>query len=150
TPKPKKISSQFNALYSRYIISGDSININFENFTYTHNFLMKSGFKTGLNISWFKNNLSDTLGNDTYLSVLDVGYSTKKGSSVTIGGKMAYKQKTEPQYGFLFRGKIKIYKGLFGEIEAEKILIGDYYNSFVLWKIKSFPYYCSTRLTLNF
>jgi hypothetical protein len=150
TPKAKKVNSQFNALYSRYIITGDSVNINFENFTYTHNFLMKSGFKTGLNISWFKNNLSDTLGNDTYLSVLDVGYSSKKGNSITIGGKMAYKQKTELQYGFLLRGKVKIYKGLFGEIEAEKILIGDYYNSFVLWKIQSFPYYCSARLIFNF
>jgi hypothetical protein len=75
-PKAKRVNAQFNGLYSRYIISGDSTTINFENVAYTHQFAFKSGFKTDLNVSWFKNNLSDTLGNDTYLSVLDIGYTS--------------------------------------------------------------------------
>lgn len=150
TPKPKKVNSQFNALYSRYIISGDSIHINFENFNYSHQFSFKSGFKTGMNISWFKNNLSDTLGNDTYLSVADIGYVYKNGNNLTVGGKMAYKANIEPQYGFIIKTRMKIYKKLFIEAEAEKILIGDYYNGLALWSIKKFPYYFNTRLTFNF
>lgn len=150
TPKPKVVTSQFNLLYSKYIISGDSSNINFENFTYTHQFTFKKGFKTDLNVTWFKNNLKDTLGNDTYLAVLGIGYVAQNKNSFTIAGKMAYKNKIEPQYGFVVKTNIKLYKGLSWEAQVEKIIIGDYYSSFMVEKIQQFPYYCSTRLVLNF
>lgn len=141
---------QFNLLYSKYIISGDSAKVNFENLTYTHQVVLKSGFKTDLNVSWFKNNLRDTTGNDTYLSVLDIGYSAKNNSSFVAGAKMAYKKGITPQYGFVVKATVKLYKGLFWDAEMEKIIIGDYYNSFMLEKITKFPYYCNTRLVLNF
>jgi hypothetical protein len=137
-------------LYSKYIISGDSANINFENATYTHQLQFKSGLTTGFNASWFKNNLQDTLGNDTYLGLLDLGYRAKNGNLFSVGGKVAYKDKMETQYGFVLKASLKLYKGLFWEAEAEKILIGDYYNSFITWQIKKFPYYCNTRLVLTF
>ena len=150
TPRAKKITSQFNALYSRYEISADSANIHFENITYTHQLQFKSGFKTGMNVSWFKNSLKDTINNDTYLGVLDVGYVAKKGGSISLGGKAAYKNGLKMQYGFVLKASIKLYKGVFWEAEAEKILIGDYYNSFNIWKIEKFPYYCNTRIIINF
>lgn len=149
-PRAKKLNAQFNLLYSKYLISGDSAKVNFENLTYTHQFVMKSGFKTDLNVSWFRNNLKDTTGNDTYLSVLDVGYSAKNNSSIVAGVKMAYKKGITPQYGFVVKATIKLYKGLFWDAEMEKIIIGDYYNSLMLEKITKFPYYCNTRLVLNF
>ncbi|MGQ0829860.1 MAG: hypothetical protein ACT4ON_15845 [Bacteroidota bacterium] len=149
-PKAKKIDAQFNALYSKYIISGDSAKINFENFTYTHQLQFKSGFKTGGNLSWFKNKMRDSLNNDTYLTVLDVGYTTKNNDSFTIGGKMAYKKAAQMQYGFVVKAAVRLYKGLFWEADAEKIILGDYYNSFLIEQINKFPYYCSTRLILNF
>lgn len=150
TPKFKKVNAQFNGLYSRYLITGDSTNVNFENVTYTHQFIFKSGFKTSMNVSWFKNSLKDTLSNNTYLSVLDVGYVSQKENSLTVGYKMAYKKGLEPQYGFVLKARIRLIKNLFWDAEMEKILIGDYYNSFTAWKIKKFPYYCNTRLILNF
>ena len=149
-PKMKKVAAQFNVLYSRYIITGDSSNINFENFTYTYQFQFKSGFKTGLSSSWFKDNLKDSLNNDTYLSVVDVGYATDKGNSFSVGGKIAYKKTGKPQYGFLAKATIKLYKGLFFEAEAEKIIIGDYYNAEMIEQIKKFPFYINTRLVFNF
>lgn len=150
TPKTKKVNAQFNGLYSRYLITGDSTNINFENVTYTHQFVFKSGFKTGMNVSWFKNSLKDTIGNSTYLSVLDVAYISKKESSLTLGYKMAYKKGLDPQHGFLLKARLKVVKNMFWDVELEKILIGDYYNSFNPLIIKKFPYYCTTRLVLNF
>lgn len=150
TPKSKKVSAQFNGLYSRYLITGDTSNINFENITYTHQFQFKSGFKTGMNLSWYKNSLKDTLGNNTYLSVVDAGYSSLKGHSLTLGYKMAFKQKFDPQYGFLLKIKIRLIKNIYWDAEMEKILLGDYYNGFNTLKIKKFPYYCNTRLVLNF
>ncbi|MCW3084176.1 MAG: hypothetical protein JWP12_1542 [Bacteroidetes bacterium] len=149
-PKAKNVNAQFNVMYSKYIISGDSSKINFENLTYTHQLSFKSGFRTSLNVSWFKNNLVDTVGNDTYLSVLDVGYTAKNNSGFTLGGKAAYKKKLQPQFGFVVKATLKLYKGLYWEAEMERIIIGDYYDSFMIEKIKKFPYYCSSRLTINF
>jgi hypothetical protein len=150
TPKFKKMNVQFNALYSRYLITGDTTNINFENVTYTHQFEFKTGFKTGMNVSWFKNNLKDTISNDTYLAVVDVGYVSKNEHSLTLGYKMAYKSGLELQYGFLLKARIRLVKNFYWDAEMEKILIGDYYNGFDIGKIKKFPYYCNTRLVLNF
>lgn len=150
TPKFKKMNVQFNALYSRYLITGDTTNINFENVTYTHQFEFKTGFKTGMNVSWFKNNLKDTISNDTYLAVVDVGYVSKNEHSLTLGYKMAYKPGMELQYGFLLKARIRLVKNFYWDAEMEKILIGDYYNGFDIGKIKKFPYYCNTRLVLNF
>lgn len=149
-PKLKKINIQFNALYSHYLVKGDSGNINFDNFTYSHQLLFRSGFKTDLAVSWFRNNLSDTLGNDTYLGIATVGYAAKNHNSISIGGKMAYKKGIVPQYGFVLKATLHLYRNLYYEASAEKIIIGDYYNSFDIQKIKQFPYYCSTRLILNF
>jgi hypothetical protein len=81
---------------------------------------------------------------------LDVGYVSKSNNSVSIGGKMAYKKDLNFQYGFVIKATVKLYKGLFWEANAEKILIGDYYNSLMTEQIKRFPYYCSTKLVLNF
>ena len=150
TPKPKNVTLQFNLLYSRYLITGDSSNINFENLTYTTQVKFKSGFKTDVNVSWFKNNLKDTIGNNTYLGVLDVGYVAKNKNSFTIGGKMAVTTGLVPQFGYLAKASIKLYKGLFWEAEIQKIIIGEYYNSFMLGKIKTFPYYCNSKFVLNF
>ena len=150
TPRSKKMIAQFNVLYSRYLITGDSSNINFENVAYTQQLQFKSGFSSGLNVSWFKNNLNDSLNNDTYLGVADIGYKTKKNHSITLGGKAAYKVGSTMQFGFLVRTNIHLIKGLYWEAQAEKILIGDYYNSFVNSHIEEFPYYLSTKLTFQF
>lgn len=150
SPKMKKGTVQLNALYSRYLITGDSADINFENLTFTEQLQFRSGFISGVNLSWFKNNLQDTLNNDTYMALIDAGYGTKKNHTLSIGLKSAYKIGMDFQYGFVIKASIKICKGLYWEAMAEKILVGDYYNSFVIGQIQKFPYHCNTRLILNF
>lgn len=149
-PKLKNVTAQFSILFSKYIITNDSNKINIENFTYSQQFQFKSGFKTGANLTWFKNSLKDTVNNNTYLAVVDVGYTTKENNSFTVGGKMAYSSTIRPQYGFVAKATIQLYKGLFWETSAEKIVIGDYYSTFILAKINKFPYYCNTKLIFNF
>jgi hypothetical protein len=148
--KAKKFTAQFNSLYSIYQVTGDSSNINFQNLAYTQQFIFKTGFKSDLNVTWFKNNLSDTLGNDTYLGLLEFGFVSKKHNSISIGGKIAYKNNTGTQYGFSLKSLVRVYKNLSAEAEISKIIIGDYYNSFNQEKIKSFPYYCKAQLSFNF
>jgi hypothetical protein len=149
-PKLKDTQANFNLLCSKYKITSDSGDIDFNNFTYTHQFQFKNGFKTGMNASWFENTLKDTLNNDTYLGLVDVGYTTKENNSFTLGGKVAYKKGIPTEFGFIAKATFKLYKSLFWEAEAEKILTGDYYNTMIDSKIKRFPYYISNKLIVNF
>jgi hypothetical protein len=149
-PRTRKTSFQFDMLYSYYIINTDTQQINFQNVAYNHQVKFKGGFKTGLNVSWFKNTLSDSLNNNIFLAVLDAGYVFKNGSSLTVAGKSAYKLNGQLYPGFIVKSNIKVYKSLFWENQVEKFIVGDLFNGYDLENLKHFPYCFSTRLILNF
>lgn len=148
--KSKNLSTQFTSIYSKYILTTDSAKVSFQNFSYSHQLLFNSGFKTGLNITWLKNNLAGTLNNDTYFGIADIGYMSKHDYSFNAGAKAAYKSGIQPQFGFTLKSKIRIYKKLSAELEFSKIIIGDYYSTFDTEKLKAFPYFCKSELSLNF
>ena len=150
TPKSRNIQKQFNFLYNYYLVNTDSSQINFQNFAYYHQISFKGGFKTGFNMSWFKNNLKDSTSNDVFLGVLDVGYQFKNGSSLSVAGKSAYKLNKEFYPGFIVKSSIKLYKSFFWEAQIEKFIVGDLFNGYDLDNLKKFPYYCNTKIILNF
>ncbi len=149
-PRTRKTSLQFSLLYNYYIVNTDSQRINFQNVAYSHVISFKKGFKTGLSISGFRNNLRDTLNNNVFLGVLDIGYQFKNGSSLTLAGKSAYKLNGQIYPGFVFKSNLKLLKCLFWENQVEKFIVGDLFNGYDLENLKKFPYYCSTRLIFNF
>ena len=101
-------------------------------------------------MSWFKNNLKDSTSNDVFLGVLDVGYQFKNGSSLSVAGKSAYKLNKEFYPGFIVKSSIKLYKSFFWEAQIEKFIVGDLFNGYDLDNLKKFPYYCNTKIILNF
>lgn len=149
-PKLRTTQMQFNLSYNYYHVNTDSTPVNFQNFSYYHQFTFKSGFKTGLNVSWFKNNLNDTSGNTIFLGVLDFGYQFKNGSSITAAGKSAYKIHDKFYPGFLVKSTLKLSKASFWENQVEKFIVGDLFNGYDLQSLKRFPYNYSTKLILNF
>lgn len=150
TPRSKNIQKQFSLLYNSYRVNTDSTPLNFQNFAYYHQFSFKGGFKTGLNISWFKNNLHDSTGNDIFLAVLDCGYQFKNGSSFSVAGKSAYKKSGQLYPGFIVKSTLKLTGFLFWDNQVEKFIVGDLFNGYDLEMLKKFPYCYTTKLTLNF
>jgi hypothetical protein len=148
-PKGLNVQKQFSFLYNNYRISTDSVPINFENFAYHHQFSFKGGFRTGLNVSWFRDNLSDSSGHSIYLAVLDAGYQFKNGSSFSVAGKSAYKLKQGFHPGFVIKANIRVSKKLFWENLAEKFIIGDLFNGYDLHNLEKFPYCFTTKLILT-
>jgi hypothetical protein len=146
----RKVTAQFNVLYSYYIVNTDSQQLNFKNFSYTHQLSFKNGFKTSLNISWFKNNMKDTLNNNVFLGILDAGYLFKNGTSMSLAGKAAYKVNGSFYPGFIAKINFRIYRTIFWENHIEKFIVGDLFNGYNLDNLKRFPYFCSTKLVYNF
>ena len=150
TPKSRNVQKQFNFLYNYYLVNTDSAQINFQNFAYYHQISFKGGFKTGFNLSWFKNNLKDSTSNNVFLGVLDVGYQFKNGSSFSVAGKSAYKLNGQFYPGFILKSNLKLSKSFYWENQIEKFIVGDLFNGYDLNNLKKFPYYCSTKIILNF
>lgn len=146
----RKSSLQINALYSYYIVNTDSQQVNFENFAYTQQLSYKNGFKTSLNVSWYKNSLRDSVNNNVFMGVVDVGYKFKNGSSVTLAGKSAYKFNDKLYPGFIAVVDVKLFRGFFWQSHIEKFIVGDLFNAFNSAQLQQFPYYCNTKLVYNF
>ncbi|MES2680886.1 MAG: hypothetical protein V4635_13425 [Bacteroidota bacterium] len=150
SPRSRKIEHRYSLLYNNYFVNTDSSLISFQNCAYSQQVSFKSGLTTNLNVSWFRNNLKDTTGNDVFLGVLDIGYRFKGGSSVSVAGKTAYKFREDFHHGFVVKTSIKLSSMLFWETQAEKFIVGELFNGYDLEKLKKFPYCFTTKLILNF
>lgn len=150
TPKSRNVNKQFNFLYNNYQVSTDTALINFQNFAYYHQFTFKKGLKTGLNVSWFRNDIKDSTGNNTYLLVLDMGYQFRNTSEISIAGKFAYRLNSRVYPGFIIKSTARLCKILFWENQVEKFIVGDLFNGYDLENLQGFPYCVTTKLILNF
>lgn len=147
-PKTKNISMQNTGVYSYYNLTTDSQQINFQNVMFSQQVQFRNGFRSGLTSSWYKNNLTDSLSNNSIISVLEGGYTSKKGNSISVAGKAALFKMHELQGGFSLKGGFKIYKKLAMELQIERLVVGEFYNTYNIQNgLSNFPYYSSAKLT---
>lgn len=146
-PKTRNVQMQTTAIYSYYNISSDSLNIRFQNFTYTQQLQFRRGFRTGISSSWFKDDLVDSLNNNALITVLDAGQVFKNGSSLTIAGKLACYETDNVQGGFSIKASLNVFKRIGFELQAERLVKGEFYNTYNLEQnINDFPYYFLGRI----
>jgi hypothetical protein len=148
-PHLKKINTSFNALYSYYnLTSAIQTNV-FESINVNNTTLLKSGFRLLSSATWFHSSVLDTNGNNTLLIAEELGYSFKKGAVVSIGGKAAHNSVVDWQYGYIVKALLPVVKHFSIEASFEKLVIGDFYNSFNRAQVQAFPYYCSLKVIYN-
>jgi hypothetical protein len=142
-PKLKTISSFFNVVYSYYQLSGTGgKNNNFQNYNINNTTIFNKYFKANFALNYFLNNDSDSLNNSTTLVSGDVSYITAKGLTLTLGTKYAHNNLIKNQIGGLLKINIPIINHVHFEVYAEKLVLGDFYNSYNISEIKKFPFYC--------
>lgn len=147
-PKTKSVSMQNTAVYSYYNLTTDSQQINFQNIMFSQQIQFRNGFRSGLTSSWYKNNLTDSLSNNSIISVLEGGYTSKKGNSISVAGKAALFKMKQLQGGFSIKGGFKVYKKLSMELQVERLVAGEFYNTYNIQNgLGNFPYYSSAKLT---
>jgi hypothetical protein len=146
TPHSKKIKTSFNALYSYYNLSNVAQKTEFQSMSVNNTTMLKSGFRLLSSASWFHSSIVDTSGNNTTLIVEELSYTLRKGATLTIGGKAAHNSVLDWQYGYLLRAMVPVVKHLSLEGSFEKLVIGDFYNSFNRDQVSAFPYYSSIKV----
>ncbi|HXB11480.1 MAG TPA: hypothetical protein VNZ45_05805, partial [Bacteroidia bacterium] len=150
TPTIRNVFLSFNTSYNYYRLTNDTQTIAFQNFSFNSTMRFKNGFSNNLAVSWFRTTPGDSLSNNVWVFEDEVGYAFGKGFSFVIGGKEAYSPLTNNwQTGYLAKIKIPLIKHLSCDITAEKLVIGDFYNSFDIQQIERFPYYIQGRINLT-
>jgi len=146
----KKISSFFNALYNTYqlnSVSGKSSN--FQNFTLSNSTIFSRQIKASMALNYFYNNDSDSLNSNTFMASGDFSYVFKNTGTITIGATYANNHIIKNQGGGLIKINIPIIQHLRLELEAQKLVLGDFYNSYNISEIKKFPYYGYAKIIVN-
>ncbi|MHB8259772.1 MAG: hypothetical protein ACYDCN_01010 [Bacteroidia bacterium] len=149
-PKSKKFNSFINVVYSNYQLSGtNGKSNNFQNYNVNNTTIINQHFKTNLALNYFLNNDNDSLNNSTTLFSGDVSYITNKGMTIMLGGKYAYNNLIKEQIGGLLKINIPIISHIHLEVYGEKLVLGDFYNSYNMIDIKRFPFYCYGKMVIN-
>ncbi len=150
SPRFIKINSFFNAMYSYYQFAGTGgKNNNFQNYNLSNTTIFSPSFKMNIAANGFFNNSSDSLNSNTLMASGNITYMGKNGTSLTLGVKYATNKLIQNQTGGLLKINIPIIKYIHAEIQAEKLVLGDFYNSYNMVEIKKFPYYGYGKIIIS-
>jgi hypothetical protein len=149
TPKFKPFNTVFNALYSYYNLSGQTAPLQFQNVNINNVSMFGSAFKNTVSYSLFYSSSPDTISGNTVLYVDEMSYSLKKGTSFSVGIKLASNTIAKNQLGYSAKFHLPLSKRFSCEISAEKLVLGDFYNSYNIDQIKKFPYFSSSKIIYN-
>jgi hypothetical protein len=152
TPKSKKNIYTITTIYSQYTLYDSTSLRNMENLTLNTSAIFKSSFRVSLNSAYFDSNVRDSIRSPkTIVTSIEPGFTFKKNIFTSISLKHSYNFLNEMhQFGAGFNINFPLMKFAFLELHAEKLVIGDFYNSLNLENVDKFPYYCYIKLNLKF
>ncbi|HWY99103.1 MAG TPA: hypothetical protein VNY36_08465, partial [Bacteroidia bacterium] len=149
-PVTHGINTAFNLSYNYYKLTTDTQTVELQNFSFSNLTRFKNSLSNNISVSWFKASPADSLNNDVWMMSDELGFTFKHGLMINVGGKAAYSPLNYSwQYGYLFKIKIPLVKHLSCDISGEKLVLGDFYNSFDILQIEKFPYIMQGRITMT-
>lgn len=109
---------------------------------------ISNNFYAGWFYSLNKDTLQNTIGN-SYIINDEIRIQCSKNINVAANGKYSANDLLGEQWGYGLKANFKLSKNFALDIAADKIVAGDFYNSYPVQLIKQFPYYCSTKLIIQ-
>jgi hypothetical protein len=137
-PRIQKGSSIFNAMYSYYQLNGSN---NYQNFNLSNTTIFNAVLKSDIAFNYFYNNTGDTLNSNTTMVAAHLSISGIRGITITSGVKYANNSLLKNQVGGSVKINIPLMRYISFELMAERLVMGDFYNSYNLTEIRKFPYY---------
>lgn len=139
-PRTGKVSSFFTGLYSHYQFDGaDGSKFYYQNISLSNTTAFSAALQAGASANYFFNDFADSL--NTFLASANIALLSKKGSALTLGVKYANNSLLPNQAGCLLKVSAPLTRFLRIEIQAERLVLGDFYSSYNLAGIRKFPYY---------
>jgi hypothetical protein len=150
SPIIHNVTSTFTLSYNYYKITSDTQTMAFQNFSFSNMTRFKNSFSNTLTLAWFKATPTDSLNNDVWMLTDQVDYTFKHGLKFGIGGTSAYNPLSHTwQYGYLAKLTIPLIKHFSCELMVEKLVLGNFYDSFDILQIERFPYFGQAKLIMT-
>jgi hypothetical protein len=145
----KKFRTGVNIIGSYYSLS-DGINSTvFENITLSQNIQSKK-ISNQISASYFFSSGSDSLySGSTILISEELSFSVSQKVSFTGAIRYADGSIYGTQVGGSLKAAVQYNDHFRWEISGERIILGDFYNSYNYLQVKEFPFYCLTRLIIT-
>lgn len=148
TPKLKHNSTTFTALYNYFKLYDGKQNSIYQNYSFV-NTLTIGELKNELAVSYFDSNIPDSLVSNSLLYSDDVSLRVKKKYILSVGAKLSQNKAGAIQIGYRAKVNIPLTKFIAIELSGEKVVLGDFYNNYLLEQIDRFPYYFFGKLIFN-
>lgn len=145
----KKWSTQVNGLYSYYKLFDGWTNRMFNNGLLNISTQSKNGLSFLAGVATYSVSPSDSLMGNSVVYSANAGYVWKKGLQVQAGMRYAQTSLFSDHLGASCQLHIPIWKQTTLIIEGERLVPGDFYNSYSIEQFNKFPYFCSAQLVLN-
>jgi len=150
-PSLQGVNTSFNLSYNYYVLTTDSETTAFQNLSFSNLTKFKNSFSNTITVSWFKSSPTDSLNNNVWMFVEEPGFTFKGGYSISIGAKASWSPGTSNwQLGYEMKLHVPLIKHLSCEINAEKLVLGDFYESLNIAQIERFPYFGQGKIIYNF
>ncbi len=134
-------------IYSHYQLYNGEMNNTYLNMNSSLSLTGESGWNELLSVNYFAT--TDTLGvPNVLLFQNDLGWRKRSGLSVAAMGKLSVVD-DDVQWGYGGKAVLPITSMLFVEASAEKLVVGDFYNSILSDAYDEFPYYFSASVRLT-
>jgi hypothetical protein len=149
TPRSARLKSVFNLVYSYYQLSGSMNGSCYQNISFNNTTVFSVPLKLDFAANYFYNNTPDTLNTKTIIVSSNVSYTGWRKSIFTLGVKYADNPVAKNQLGGIMRVNIPLAKYISFELQAERLVFGDFYSSYNRASLTKFPYYGYSKLIVT-
>ena len=136
-------------VYGYYQLFNGEDNNTYQNINVTANLQVKEKWTFAASYGQFISSDTAVIPINNLLGI-ETGVQLNK-ISLTGSGKMAIANQPgeDVQFGYGVHAKIKVIKRARLELTAERLVIGDFYNSLLITNVEDFPYYFNTTIRIT-
>lgn len=148
-PKMRKWTTTVTGLYSYYKLFDGTANREYGNSFVSITTQSRKGWRFGAQLAGYTISPVDSLQAGSTIASADAGYNWKCGVQVQAGMRYAWTTLYGDHPGFSCQVIVPLCKRAALLLEGQRLIPGDFYNSYSMEQFDKFPYLCSAQLMMN-
>ncbi|MEO5645222.1 MAG: hypothetical protein ABIS12_18010 [Bacteroidia bacterium] len=148
-PRTGKWSTLVTGLYTYYKLFDGWINREYTSAMFSCSTKSKKNLSFNAQLASYTVTPSDTLMSNSLVYSADAGYRWKCGFELQFGMRYATTSLYGNHPGATCQMHIPLWKQASIILEAQRLIPGDFYNSYSIEQFNKFPYFCSAQLVMN-
>lgn len=148
----KSTSHTYSLAYNHVLLSTDTVTNQYQTAQANYELGLRGGIRIFSSAQWFQYHRPDSASSETIISNLGTSFTVWKDMQITAKAKYSYVQTIHQGnwgYGLKISKKLRNYTAF--ELQGDKLITGDFYNSVTQnQNFGNFPYLFTVKLINNF